>query len=159
MPLHVEIVTQEGKLFEDDGVDMVLVPGTEGEMGILPHHAALLSTLNYGELRVRKAGAEESFIVYGGVVEVRPDRVIVLADTAESSYELDEAKAEEARKRAEDLMRTGAPEEKRYAVEELRRAGIQENVLRKIRQRPPAIRIKSLEASQPAKKEKKPQGE
>ena len=158
MPLHVQIVTQEGKLFEDDGVDMVLVPGTEGEMGILPHHAALLSTLNYGELRIRKGGAEESFIVYGGVVEVRPDRVIILADTAESSFELDEAKAEEARKRAEELMRSGVPEEKRYAIEELRRDGIQENVLRKIRQRPPAIRIKSLEANEPTRKDKKPQG-
>src|SRR5579859_5504616 len=145
MPLHVEVITQEGKIFEDDGVDIVTLPGSEGEMGILPHHAALLSTLNYGEMRIRKGGAEESFIVYGGVVEVRPDRVIVLADTAESSYELDEQKAEEARKRAEEHMRSGVPEEKTYAVEELRRAGIQESVLRKIRQRPNAMRIKSID--------------
>ena len=144
MPLHVQIVTQEGLLFEDVGVDEVVVPGSEGVMGILPHHAALLSTLNYGELRVRKGGAEESFVVYGGIVEVGADHVIVLADTAESSYALDEAAALEARRRAEELVRTGPPEEKRYAAEELRRATIQENVLRKLRQRPPTVRIKSL---------------
>ena len=145
MPLHVQVVTQEGLLFEDDAVDMVVVPGSEGEMGILPHHAALLSTLNYGELRIRKAGAEESFIVYGGIVEVRPDRVIVLADTAVSSYEVDEAEAQAAKQRAEQLMTSGVPEEKTYAVEELKRAGIQENVLRKVRSRPSAQRIRVLE--------------
>ncbi len=145
MPLHVQVVTQEGLLFEDDAVDMVVIPGSEGEMGILPHHAALLSTLNYGELRIRKGGAEESFVVYGGVVEVRPDRVIVLADTAVSSYELDEAQAQQARQRAEELMKVGAPEEKTYAIEELKRAGIQENILRKVRSRPSANRIKVLE--------------
>jgi F-type H+-transporting ATPase subunit epsilon len=145
MPLHVQIVTQEGPLFEETGVDMVTVPGTEGEMGILPHHAALLSTLAFGEVRVRKGGAEESFIVYGGIVEVRPDRVIILADTAQSSFAVDEAQALAARQRAEDLMRTGAPEEKHYAIEELRRANIQENVLRKVRQRPAVSRIRVLE--------------
>src|SRR5580765_1714370 len=118
MPLHVQIVTQDGPLFDEPAADMVVIPGSEGEMGILPHHAALLSTLNYGELRIRKGGAEESFIVYGGVVEVRPDRVIVLADTAVSSYELDEAQAQQARQRAESLMQSGVPEEKTYAVEE-----------------------------------------
>src|SRR5260221_6794366 len=127
MPLRVKIVTQEGLLFEDTGVDMVTLLGTEAELGILPHHAALLSTLNYGELRVRKAGAEESFIVYGGVVQVAANSVIVLADTALSSYAVDEAKAEEARKRAEELRRSGVPQGKRRALEELRRARIPEN--------------------------------
>jgi F-type H+-transporting ATPase subunit epsilon len=155
MPLRVKIVTQEGLLFEDEGVDMVTLPGTEGEMGILPHHAALLTTLNYGEVRVRKSGAEESFIVYGGVVQVAANSVIVLADMALSSYAVDEAKAEEARKRAEELMRSGVPEEKRYAIEELRRASIQENVLRKVRQRPPTIRIKTLEDDDENEKKKK----
>jgi F-type H+-transporting ATPase subunit epsilon len=125
---------------------MVLLPGSEGEMGILPHHAALLSTLNFGELRVRKGGAEESFIVYGGVVEVRPDRVIVLADTAESSYEVDEAKAQEARERAEQLMREGLPADRMAPViQELRRAQIQENVLRRVRSRPGTMRIRTIE--------------
>ncbi len=62
---------------------MVLVPGSEGEMGILPHHAPVLTTLAYGELVVRKGRAEESFVIFGGVVDIRPDRVIVLADLAE----------------------------------------------------------------------------
>jgi F-type H+-transporting ATPase subunit epsilon len=146
MPLHVQIVTQDGPLFDEPAADMVLIPGTEGEMGILPHHAALLSTLNFGELRVRKGGAEESFIVYGGVVEVRPDGVIILADVAESTYEVDEAKAEEARERAEQLMREGLPPDKLAPViQELRRAQMQENVLRRVRSRPATMRIRTVE--------------
>lgn len=146
MPLHVRIVTQEGPLFEEPAADIVVIPGTDGEMGILPHHAALLSTLSFGELRVRKAGAEESFIVYGGVVEVRPDSVIVLADIGESTYDLDEAKAQAARQGAEKLMREGLPPDRQAAIaQELRRAGIQENVLRKVKSRPPTMRIKVLD--------------
>jgi len=114
-------------------------------MGILPHHAALLTTLNYGEVRITKGAAEESFIVYGGIAEVGADHVMILADTAEASYAVDEASAQEARRRAEELMKTGAPEEKTYAEAELRRAGIQENILRKIRSRAPAMRIKTIE--------------
>ncbi len=145
MPLHVQIVTQEGPLFEEPNATMVLIPGVEGELGILPHHAALLTTLKPGELRVRKGTAEESFIVYGGVVEVRPDRVIVLADTAESSYDVDLAKAEEARQRAETLMREGLPPDRLApAIQELRRAQLQENVLRRLHTRG-ALRIKTLE--------------
>lgn len=145
MPLRIQIVTQEGMVFEDSGVDKLTLPGSEGEMGILPGHAALLTTLSYGEMRITKGAAEESFVVFGGVAEVRPDRVIVLADTAESSYALDEAAAQEARRRAQELMVTGAPEEKTYAAEELRRAGIQDNVLRKVRARPATTRIKIVE--------------
>jgi F-type H+-transporting ATPase subunit epsilon len=146
MPLHVQIVTQEGPLFEEPAADMVIIPGSEGEMGILPHHAALLSTLSFGELRVRKGGAEESFVVYGGVVEVRPDRVIVLADTAESTFEIDETKAHEARERAEQLMREGVPVDKSAEViRELRRAQLQENVLRRMHNRPPTVRIRTIE--------------
>ncbi len=145
MPLHVQIVTQEGPLFEEQNATMVLIPGVEGEMGILPHHAALLTTLKPGELRVRKGTAEESFIVYGGVVEVRPDRVIVLADTAESSYDVDLAKAEEARQRAETLMREGLPPDRMApAIQELRRAQLQENVARRLRNRG-TLRIKTLD--------------
>src|SRR5512143_2125349 len=136
MPLHVQIVTQEGPLFEEPNATMFLIPGVECELGILPHHAALLTTLKPGELRVRKGTAEESFIVYGGVVEVRPDRVIVLADTAESSYDVDLARAEEARQRAETLMREGLPPDRMApAIQELRRAQLQENVVRRLRGR------------------------
>jgi F-type H+-transporting ATPase subunit epsilon len=145
MPLHVKIITQEGLLFEEPEASAVIVPGSEGEMGILPHHAALLTTLGFGELRVRKGQAEESFAVYGGVVEVRPDRVIVLAETAQSSYELDEEKAKQARAHAEDLMRTGVPADQSASVmQEVRRATLQENILRKIRSRPGAMRIKTV---------------
>ncbi len=148
MPLHVQIVTQEGPLFEEPNATMVLIPGVEGELGILPHHAALLTTLKPGELRVRKGTAEESFIVYGGVVEVRPDRVIVLADTAESSYDVDLAKAEEARQRAETLMREGLPPDRMApAIQELRRAQLQENVVRRLRTRG-VLRIKTLDADE-----------
>ena len=85
MPLHVQIVSQEGPVFEEPAADMVILPGSEGEMGILPHHAALLTTLNYGELRVRKGGAETSFIVYGGVAEVRRTEPPPRGDQAEAA--------------------------------------------------------------------------
>ncbi len=146
MPLHVQIVSQEGPVFEEPAADMVILPGSEGEMGILPHHAALLTTLNFGELRVRKSGAEESFIVYGGVAEVRPDRVIVLADTAQSTYEVDEARAAEARRRAEQVMKEGLPPDRLAPViQELRRAQLQENVLRRMKSRGGGIRIRTVE--------------
>jgi F-type H+-transporting ATPase subunit epsilon len=154
MPLHVEIVTQEGKLFEESEATMVIIPGAEGEMGVLPHHAALLTTLKPGELRVRRGSAEESFIVYGGVVEVLPDRVIVLADMAESSYGVDAAKAEEARRRAEQLMREGLPPDQLApAIQELRRAQLQENVLRRVRSRTGTVRIRTVEDGEPGKKQ------
>jgi F-type H+-transporting ATPase subunit epsilon len=154
MPLHVQIVSQEGPVFEEPAADMVILPGSEGEMGILPHHAALLTTLNFGELRVRKGGAEESFIVYGGVAEVRPDRVIVLADTAESSYQLDEARAAEARQRAEQVMKEGLPPDRMAPVmQELRRAQLQENVLRRMKSRGGGVRIRTIEDDNGEKRE------
>ena len=146
MPLRVTIVTQDGPLFEEEAADSVVLPGSEGEMGILPHHAAMLTTLGFGELRVRKGPAEESFAVYGGVAEVRPDRVLVLADTAASSYELDVQKAREARENAERLRREGLPAEQAQAViSEIRRATLEENIWRMIKQRPAAMRIKTVE--------------
>jgi F-type H+-transporting ATPase subunit epsilon len=145
MSLHIKIVTQDGVLFDEPEVDQVNLPGSEGEMGILPNHAALLSTLNYGEVVVRKAGAEESFIVYGGIAEVRPDSVTILADTAESSYAVDQEKATEARQRAEQLMHEGIPQEKTNTVlQDLRRATLQEKILNKVRIRN-ATRIRVLE--------------
>jgi len=72
MTIHVEVITQEGRLFEEQAADMVIVPGSEGEMGVLPHHAPVLTTMGFGELRVRKGNAEESFVIYGGVVDIRP---------------------------------------------------------------------------------------
>jgi F-type H+-transporting ATPase subunit epsilon len=144
MPLHVEIVTQEGKLFEEKEADMVIVPGSEGEMGILPRHSPILTTLAYGELRVKKGNAEEDFIVYGGIVDIRPGHVIVLADTAESSFSVDTAKVEEARKRATELMKSGPPaEDEATILQELRRAELAVKVSQKTRNRA-AIRIRTV---------------
>lgn len=109
MPLQLEIVSPERRAFTDE-VDMVIVPGIDGELGILPHHTPLISALGVGELRIKKGGTEQSMLISGGFVEVRPDKVIVMADLAEHSDEIDEAKAVEARKRAEsELEQTSDP--------------------------------------------------
>jgi F-type H+-transporting ATPase subunit epsilon len=100
VPLRLEIVTPERRAFADD-VDMVIVPGRNGQLGILPHHTPLISSLGVGELRIKKAGTEQSLLISGGFVEVRPDKVIVMADLAEHSEEIDEQRAVEARKRAQ----------------------------------------------------------
>jgi F-type H+-transporting ATPase subunit epsilon len=140
MPLHVEVVTQEKKIFEEREADMVVVPGAEGEMGILPHHAPILTTLSFGELIVRKANAEERFVIYGGVVDVRPDKVVVLADMAESSFDLDAQKIEEARERAEKMMKEGVPEHINRAAElELRRAELALKIRNKLKSRSSSV--------------------
>ncbi|MBA2264608.1 MAG: F0F1 ATP synthase subunit epsilon [Chloroflexi bacterium] len=100
MPLRLEIVSPERRVYDDE-VDMVIVPGRNGQLGILPRHTPLISSLGVGELRIKKDGTEQSLLISGGFVEVRPDKVIVMADLAEHSDEIDEAKAVEARKRAE----------------------------------------------------------
>jgi F-type H+-transporting ATPase subunit epsilon len=108
MPIRCEIVSQDRLVFEGD-VDIVVAPGAEGEMGILPHHAPLLTTLKHGVLKIRRHGDEEIFAISGGVMEVRPDIVTVLADAAEHADEIDLARAEEARKRAEESLKAGPP--------------------------------------------------
>jgi len=101
--LRLEVVTPERSVFSDD-VDIVVAPGIEGELGILPHHTPLMTALKTGELRARKGSEEFLLCVAGGFMEVRPDRVIVLADTCERAEEIDLARAEEARKKAEVRM-------------------------------------------------------
>ena len=109
MPLQLEIVTPERRAFTDE-VDMVIVPGIDGQLGILPHHTRLISALGTGELRIKKGGTEQILFISGGFVEVRPDKVVVMADLAEHSEEIDEQKAVEARKRAEaELEQARAP--------------------------------------------------
>ena len=108
MPIRCEIVSQDRMVYEGD-VDMVILPGEAGEMGILPNHAPLLSTLRFGFLKVRSGEAEEVFTIAGGVVEVQPDIVTVLADAAENVDEIDIARAEEARKRAVEFLKQGPP--------------------------------------------------
>src|SRR5262245_26697210 len=140
MPIHVELVTQERLVFEEPEADIVVVPGSEGEMGILPHHAPVLTTLGFGELVVRKGNREERFVIYGGVVDVRPDKVVVLADLAESSFDLDMDAIEAARESAARLMAGGVPEaENRQAAIALRRAELAARVQRKIHSRPGAV--------------------
>ena len=106
MPLLLEIVTPE-RLAYSDTVDSVQLPGSEGELGVLPHHAPLVSMLGIGELRIRKAGAEESFAIVGGFLQVRPDKVVVMAETADLASEIDLQKAEEARREAERALESG----------------------------------------------------
>ena len=108
MPIRVEIVSQDRSVFEGD-VDIVVAPGTDGEMGILPHHAPLLTTLQPGILRVRYQGHEEAFAISGGVMEVQPALVTVLADSAERAEDIDVSRAEEARRRAEASLAAGVP--------------------------------------------------
>ena len=106
MPLRLEIVTPEKLAYEDD-VDMVLVPGIDGEMGILPHHTPLVSLLGVGELKIRKGGSEESFAIAGGFLQVRPDKVVVMAETADLASDIDLDKAQQARAEAERALEAG----------------------------------------------------
>lgn len=105
MPIRCEIVSQDRMVFQGD-VDIVVLPGTDGEMGILPHHAPLLTTLRYGYIKVRVKDQEEVFTVAGGVAEVQPNIVTVLADAAENVAEIDIERAESARIRAEEALKT-----------------------------------------------------
>ena len=106
MPLHLEIVTPERRAFEGD-VDEVIVPGSEGEMGILPHHAPLISLLGQGVLRIKRGGEEQEFAIFGGFLQVRPDRVVVLAETADLASEIDLERAERARREAAQILEGG----------------------------------------------------
>ena len=106
MPLKLEIVTQERRVYSADDVEMVIAPGAEGEMGVLPHHAPLMTALEEGVMRVKHTtGGEELVAIHGGFMEVLPDKVTVLADAAERADEIDMARAEESRRRAEETMK------------------------------------------------------
>ena len=107
--LKFEIVTAERVVYSDD-VDIVVAPGIQGQMGILPSHAPLLTTLQPGELVVRKDGEETAMFVSGGFLEVMHDRVTVLADVAERAEEIDVARAAEAKSRAEERLKEHIPE-------------------------------------------------
>ena len=123
MPLHLEVITPERKVYEDD-VDMVVAPATEGYVGILPHHVPLFTTLGPGEFKVKKGGVEEVLAVFGGFMDVRADRVVVLTDAAEHAEEIDANRAQEARERAQQVLAAGpasAADEQR-ARAELQRA-------------------------------------
>ena len=102
--LKFEIVTAERVIYSDE-VDIVIAPGVEGQLGILPSHAPLLTMLQPGELVVRKDGEETAMFVSGGFLEIMQDRVTVLADVAERAEEIDVARAEEAKRRAEERLK------------------------------------------------------
>jgi len=106
--IRLDIVTAERVVFSDE-VDVVVAPGVEGQLGILPHHAPLMTILEAGELLARKGGEEFSLVISGGFLEVRPDRIIILADAAERATEIDVARAEAAKQRAQERLRTHPP--------------------------------------------------
>lgn len=106
--MRLDIVTAERVVYSED-VDVIVAPGVQGELGILPHHAPLMTTLQPGELLVRKGGEELSVAISGGFLEVRPDRVIVLADAAERAEEIDIARAEAAKRRAQERLSGHTP--------------------------------------------------
>ena len=126
MPLHLEVITPERRVYEDD-VDMVIAPGSEGYLGILPHHAPLFTTLGPGEFRVKKGGVEEALAVFGGFMDVRGNRVVVLTDAAEPAEEIDSRRAQEARERAQQALAAGALS---AADEQRARAALQRALVR-----------------------------
>ena len=133
----LDIVTAEREVFSDD-VDEVVAPGVEGQLGILPHHAPLMTMLLPGELMVRKGGEEFFLAISGGFLEVRPDRIIVLADAAERVEEIDVARAEEAKRRAEELLSQRGPEaDVARAEAALRRSLVRLKVVARRRRRRP----------------------
>jgi F-type H+-transporting ATPase subunit epsilon len=135
MPIRCEIVSQDRTVFQGD-VDMVVLPGAGGEMGILPHHAPVLTTLKYGVVKVRRAGKEEIFAVAGGVAEVQPDLVTILADAAENVEEIDVVRAQFARKHAEEILAKGPPKEQDallHVEAALRRSNLRLDVVRRYR--------------------------
>ncbi len=126
MSILLEIVTPE-RLAYSDSVDAVVLPGIEGELGVLPHHAPLVTMLGVGELRVRKAGVEETFAIVGGFLQVRPDKVVVMAETADLASEIDLEKAQEARREAEKVLEGAATDATDLAAA---RAQLQHSLLR-----------------------------
>jgi len=107
--LRLEIITAERQVFSDD-VNTVVAPGVEGELGILPHHAPLITMLKPGEVLIRKASEETYMSVSGGFLEVRPDKILILADACERAEEIDIERAEAAKRRAEERLKTRTPE-------------------------------------------------
>ena len=110
MPLRLDIVTAEREVLREEGLDIVVAPGSEGQLGILPQHAPLMTMLEPGELRARRGTEETVLAISGGFLEVRDDVVTILADTAEQAEEIDVERAQAARARAEAMLRERPPE-------------------------------------------------
>ncbi len=137
--IRLDIVTAERTVFSDD-VDVVVAPGFEGQLGILPRHAPLLTTLQPGELVVRTGGQEIDMAISGGFMEVVQNHIIILADTAEQAEEIDAARAEAARQRALSRLasaRQGTTVDLARAAAALRRSEVRLKVIRRRRQGAP----------------------
>ena len=136
MTIRCEIVSQDRTVFQGD-VDIVILPGVAGEMGVLPHHAPTLTILKYGVIKIRRQGKEELFAVAGGMAEVQPDVVTILADAAENIQDIDITRAQAARKRAEDALAGLRPEEDHDAYlrmeAALRRSNLRLDAVRRYR--------------------------
>jgi F-type H+-transporting ATPase subunit epsilon len=132
--LSLTIVSPERELFSGE-VDIVLAPGIEGQLGILPNHSPLITELAEGELCTRVGDEEYFFAIHGGFMHVLPDQVIVLADVAERAGEIDQARAEAARQRALEMLNKAPPEERRLTEVALRRSQVRLRVARRRRRR------------------------
>ncbi|HAV78904.1 MAG TPA: F0F1 ATP synthase subunit epsilon [Anaerolineae bacterium] len=136
MTIQCEIVSQDRTVFQG-AVDMIILPGTSGEMGILPHHAPVLTILKNGVIKIRRGGKEDLFTVAGGVAEVQPNIVTILADAAENIKEIDVTRAQAAKKRAEDALAGIKPDEDHdtYMIMEaaLRRSKLRLDAIRRYR--------------------------
>lgn len=135
-PMRLEIITAEREVYSDD-VDILVAPGIEGELGILPHHAPLMTALQPGELHLRKDGEDVYMAVSGGFMEVMANKVTILADAAERSDEIDEARVQEAMKRAEErIQNRESDQDLERAVAALRRSQARLRVVQRRRGRP-----------------------
>ena len=134
--LRLEIVTAERQTFSDD-VNAVIAPGIEGQLGILPHHAPLMTMLQPGELTIKKNGEELYLFISGGFLEIRPDKIIILADSCERCEEIDIARAEEAKTRAEERLKSKPAEMDSARVEAaLRRSLTRLKIAERVRRKP-----------------------
>jgi F-type H+-transporting ATPase subunit epsilon len=131
LTIKVDIVTRDRRLLSDE-VDMVTLPGASGQMGIMRGHAPLLSTLDIGEIILHKGSNVQYIAVGGGVVEVRPDKVTVLAESAEHAEEIDEARAAAARERARQFLEDNPPTDRKPVFEmALKRSDLRLKVARR----------------------------
>lgn len=135
MPIKLEIITGERLLYQDDGIDEVIAPGSLGQLGVLPHHAALFTSLQAGELVVRKDNVDQPFFLSGGFLEVKDDVVTVLADAAERGDDIDLERAEAARERAEQHLRDESSYDRVRAEGALRRSLVRLKILERRRRR------------------------
>ena len=133
--MHLEVISAERQVYSEE-VEMVVAPGVEGQLGILPRHAPLMTVLQPGEVMIRKEGEETYLALTGGFMEVMGNKVTILADACERSDEIDEARAQEAVARAQERIANHATDmQLERAVASMRRAQARLNVARRRRSR------------------------